>query len=44
MNLMYYLFREHHILPGQYYLLPEGEKVLIRAFFSHDMEVRKSWQ
>ena len=30
---MYYLFREHHMAPGMYYRLPEGEKAIIRAFF-----------
>jgi len=43
MQLMFWLFREHHVLPGTYYRLPEGEKLLIRAFFTHEMEVRKSW-
>lgn len=38
---MYYLFKEHHILPGSYYNLPEGDKVVIRAFFEYDMELRK---
>jgi len=38
---MYYLFVEHHILPGSYYNLPEGDKVVIRAFFEYDIEHRK---
>ena len=38
---MYYLFREHHLTPGGYSGLPEGEKVLLRAFFLYDMEQRK---
>jgi hypothetical protein len=25
-------------MPGSYYNLPEGEKVVIRAFFAKDME------
>jgi hypothetical protein len=33
MQLMYYLFVEHSIMPGYYYSLPEGEKVVIRDFF-----------
>jgi len=38
---MYYLFIYHHILPGSYYNLPEGEKVVIRAFFEKDIEFRQ---
>lgn len=37
---MYYLLVEHHILPGSYYNLPEGEKVIARAIFQKHMEVR----
>ncbi len=36
---MYYLFREYGVLPGAYYGLPAGEKVVIRAFFERDMEL-----
>lgn len=35
---MYYLFIEHDILPGDYYRLPAGEKVVLRAFFEMHME------
>jgi hypothetical protein len=35
------MFVEHHTLPGSYYNLPEGEKVVIRAFFEKHMEQRK---
>jgi len=38
MQLMYYLFLKHSILPGSYYNMPEGEKVVIRAFFEKYME------
>lgn len=37
---MYYLFAEKNILPGSYYALPAGEKVLVRAFFEKDMDLR----
>lgn len=37
---MCYLFAEHHILPGSYYNLPQGDKVVIRAFFEWIMEHR----
>ncbi len=37
---MYFLFREKGVLPGAYYHLPEGEKVVVRAFFEHMMEER----
>lgn len=35
---MYYLFIEKDILPGSYYKLPPGEKVMIRAFFEKHIE------
>ena len=38
--LMYYLFREHSITPGQYYAMPAGEKLLIQAFASEILERR----
>ncbi len=37
---MYYLFINHHVLPGSYYNLPEGDKVVIRAFFETHMDAR----
>jgi len=42
MQLMYYLFIEHNIMPGYYYSLPEGEKVVIRALFERHMEERQN--
>lgn len=38
--LMYYLFREHSITPGQYYAMPAGEKLLIQAFAYEILERR----
>lgn len=38
---MYYLFIEKNILPGSYYALPPGDKVVVRAFFEKDMETRR---
>ena len=35
---MYFLFVRHHLLPGDYYRLPAGDKVVIRAFFETYME------
>lgn len=40
MQIMYYLLVEHNILPGSYYNLPEGEKVVIRAIFAKNMDLR----
>lgn len=37
---MYYLFLEHDLLPGDYFKLPAGEKVVLRAFFEKDMDLR----
>lgn len=39
---MYYLFRVHHRMPGEYYHLPAGERLLVRAFFERDMEERRA--
>ena len=38
---MYYLFLTKNMMPGDYYRLPAGDKVMIRAFFEQDMEDRK---
>jgi len=37
---MYYLFKEKNIMPGSYYNLSPGEKIILRAFFEKDMEIR----
>lgn len=37
---MYYLFKEKGIMPGDYYRMAPGDKVVIRAFFEKDMEIR----
>lgn len=39
---MYYLFKEKGVMPGSYYRLPAGDKVVIRAFFEKDMEYRRT--
>jgi len=39
--MMYYLFVEHHVLPGDYYRLPAGDKVVLKAFFETDMEKQR---
>ena len=35
---MYILFREFHWRPSDFYLLPEGEKIVIRAFLAKFLE------
>ena len=35
---MYWIFIRQGILPGTYYKLPEGEKVMVRAFMDHFWE------
>lgn len=35
---MYYLFVKHSLLPGDYYRLPAGEKLVLRAFFEKRLE------
>ena len=42
-GLLYWLFHEHNIPPGQFWRMPEGEKVILRAFYAHEMERRRAW-
>ena len=35
---MYYLFEKHNLLPGDYFRLPAGEQLVIRAFFEAKMD------
>ena len=37
---MYYLFVKRNLLPGEYYRLPAGEKLVLRAFFEAEMDAR----
>ena len=39
MQLLYCLFRDHNLLPGDYYRLPEGERIIIRAFYEKERGV-----
>lgn len=41
LSLCWYLFREHHLTPGRFFRMPEGEKQLLRAFFELEMEGRR---
>nr|DAJ64859.1 MAG TPA: hypothetical protein [Caudoviricetes sp.] len=38
---MLYLFHTHNILPGQYYDMPTGEKIMLRAFVDEILERSK---
>ena len=38
---MLWLLNEHHIPPGTYWRMPEGEKALIRLLFEKIMGERK---
>ena len=38
---MYYLFREKDVMPGEYYRMSPGEKVVLRAFFEKDIGLIK---
>jgi hypothetical protein len=40
-QIMYLLFRYHHILPADYYDRKVGEKRIIRAFLEQEMEDRQ---
>nr|DAX48243.1 MAG TPA: hypothetical protein [Caudoviricetes sp.] len=37
---MYFLYRYHHILPSTYFKLPIGEKIVVNAFVSYEIEKR----
>lgn len=37
---MYFLYRYHHILPSTYFTLPIGEKIVVNAFVSYEIEKR----
>jgi hypothetical protein len=38
--MMLWLLNEHHVLPGDYYRLPAGEKDLLRILYQKIMESR----
>lgn len=40
MQVMLWLLHDHHVLPGRYMALPEGEKELLRVMFSYIMRQR----
>ncbi len=39
-QLMYLLFRYHHILPSVWEEMGFGEKTIVRAFMHHEIETR----
>lgn len=41
---MYVLFREMHWKPSDFYLMPEGEKIVVRAFLRKFSEEAKAEQ
>lgn len=41
MGVMLWLLNEHHVLPGVYYRMPEGEKTVVRELFRYTMEQRQ---
>lgn len=41
MNTAYLLFREKNWTPSQYYDLPYGERVVVRAFLAQEYKERK---
>lgn len=38
--MMFYLFSRHHILPGDYYRMSEGDKAVLQAFCQKEWEAR----
>lgn len=37
---MYFLYRYHHIMPSTYYSMSTGEKLIVNAFVSYEIEKR----
>lgn len=37
---MYFLYRYHHIMPSTYYSMSTGEKLVVNAFVSYEIEKR----
>ena len=37
---MYFLYRYHNIMPSTYFKLPIGEKIVVNAFVSYEIEKR----
>lgn len=37
---MYFLYRYHHIMPNTYYSMSTGEKLIVNAFVSFEIEKR----
>lgn len=38
MQLMYYLYSKKNVMPGAYYKMPPGERLIARAFFHREMD------
>ena len=38
MQLMYYLFKNKNVMPGAYYKMPAGERLLAMAFFHREID------
>ena len=37
---MYFLYRYHHVMPSTYFTMPIGEKIIVNAFVSNEIEKR----
>lgn len=37
---MYFLYRYHHVMPSTYFTMPIGEKNIVNAFVSYEIEKR----
>lgn len=38
MQLMYYLFKQKNVMPGEFYKMPEGERLLAMALAGKEHE------
>lgn len=41
MSVLFYLFHHKNILPGDFYRLPAGDKVVILALIEKEIEMKK---
>nr|WP_235775310.1 MULTISPECIES: hypothetical protein [Paenibacillus] len=37
--MLFHLWTKHHLLPGAFWALPKGERMLLRAFSERELEI-----
>ncbi|WP_213508888.1 hypothetical protein [Paenibacillus faecis] len=41
-TLLFHLWTRHHLRPGEFWSLPKGERLLLRAFSEKELELMAS--